>query len=81
MLKEVLLLIVNVLLKTLNSMNNHGINIVIVKHGLVIIQKVQCVHKVLVLVLFVCQTVFLVRMLILVMNVLLVSTGMDYGVK
>jgi hypothetical protein len=35
---ELMLLIVNVLLKTLNIMKNHGINIVIVNHGSVIQQ-------------------------------------------
>jgi hypothetical protein len=79
-LKDLLLMIVYVLLKTLNHILPHGILIVTVNHGLAIIQKVQSVHKVLVL-LIVCKTVILVQMKLLVMNVLLVSTGMDYIVK
>jgi len=79
-LKEVMLMIVIVLLKTLTLILSPGILTAIVKHGLVIIQ-ILMVLSVNNLLLVVWQTVILVQMLVLVMNVLLVSPGMDSGVK
>jgi len=71
-LKEVLQQIANVLLETLNSMNNHGINIVIVNHGMVIIQIILIIFVLNKLVLLnAWNSVTLVLMLILVINVLL----------
>jgi hypothetical protein len=78
-LKEILLLIVNVLLKTLNSMNNHGINIVIVNHGSVLHQIIL-----LVIVLYLLNawiTVIIVLMSIVVIIVLLITIGMVNNVN
>jgi hypothetical protein len=70
-LKELLLPIVNVLLQTLNSMNNHGINIVIVKLGSVINTiPIQIVVNYL---LNALTTVNIVLMIIAVMRVIMAT--------
>jgi len=73
-LKELLKMIVNVLLKTLNFMNNLGINIVIANLGLVIHQIILLV---IVLYLFnALITVIIVLMRLVVIIVLMITFGM-----